>query len=312
MNMNETDIIDKEVFPKVSVCVITYNHEKHIRLCLQSIIDQVSDFSFEVIVGDDFSTDGTREIIREFVEKYPKIVKPIFHKKNIGGNQNYFSVHGSAKGLYVAHIDGDDYALPGKLQIQADKLDQDLSLNIVWHRMNFVSNNGVQRNHPDLNAPYLNVNITRGDLMLYGPIGQHSSTMYRKKLFSLRYANEYAIDWLFSVELISDGIGLIMPDVLGGYRVHSGGLTGGAVSSSKYRHSLCSCQLELLQRFPEYQSLIALRSLFTAALDFILLRKYYTKSLNVFIRAKTAPAIFAIPKLLTFYKFSKLPNEFKL
>jgi len=110
--------------PKVSVCVITYNQEKYIRQCLQSIVDQETDFDFEVIVGEDCSTDGTRAIVQEFSEKFPNIVKPIYQKKNIdGGGYNFLTVHRAARGEYVAHIDGDDFALPGKLQAQANILE---------------------------------------------------------------------------------------------------------------------------------------------------------------------------------------------
>ena len=70
--------------PKVSVCVVTYNQEKYIRQCLQSIVDQETDFDFEVIVSDDCSMDGTCAIVQEFVEKYPGMVKPIFHDRNMG------------------------------------------------------------------------------------------------------------------------------------------------------------------------------------------------------------------------------------
>ena len=69
---------------KVSVCVVTYNQEKYIRKCLQSIIDQKADFDFEIIIADDCSTDNTPTIIQEFYAKYPEIVKPIFREKNIG------------------------------------------------------------------------------------------------------------------------------------------------------------------------------------------------------------------------------------
>jgi glycosyltransferase involved in cell wall biosynthesis len=303
----------QEKKPKVSVCIITFNHVKYIRQCLQSVIDQETDFDFEVIIGDDFSTDGTRAIIREFAEKYPMIVKPIFHEKNVGGNPNYFSVHSSAIGKYVAHIDGDDYALPGKLQKQADKLDREPSLNILWHRMELVNDNGIRIAHPDIKAPYLNVNISRADLMLYGPFGQHSSTMYRKENFSQRYvAFEQAIDWLFSIELISDGSGFMMQDLLGAYRVHSGGLSGGATANSNVRGLFFYCQLNLMKRFPEYKSLVALRALFTAAFDFIHFRKYFIKSLSVLIQAKTIPKLSATYKLFKFYRFSKLPSEFKI
>ena len=66
--------LDKEIMdrpPKVSVCVVTYNQEKYIRQCLQSIVDQETDFDFEVIVADDCSTDRTSCIVQEFADKYP-------------------------------------------------------------------------------------------------------------------------------------------------------------------------------------------------------------------------------------------------
>ena len=81
---------------KVSVCVLTYNQEKYIRQCLQSIVDQKTDFKFDLIVSDDCSTDSTRAIVQEFEERYPNIVKPILHKKNIGAYKNYFSAHQQA------------------------------------------------------------------------------------------------------------------------------------------------------------------------------------------------------------------------
>jgi len=304
--------MQEEKIPKVSVCVVTYNHVKYIRQCLQSLVEQKTNFSFEVIVGDDYSTDGTRVIIDEFVQKYPTIIRPIYQKKNIGPLANYMAIHRSAKGSYVAHMDGDDYALPGKLQKQADKLDHEPGINILWHRMELVNDNGLRRAHPDLKAPYLNVNISRADLMLYGPFGQHSSTMYRKENFSLRYADFQAVDWILSVELIGDGSGFMLHDLLGVYRVHSEGLTGGAVANSKTRGLVCDCQLDLMKRFPEHKSLVALRALFTTAFDFISFRKYFIKSLNVLIQAKTIPKLSAALKLLKFCRFSKLPAEFKL
>jgi hypothetical protein len=178
--------------------------------------------------------------------------------------------------------------------------------------MELVDDNGIRRAHPDLKAPYLNVNISRADLMLYGPFGQHSSTMYRKENFSQRYvANDQAIDWLFSIELITDGSGFMLQDLLGAYSVHSGGLSGGAMANSKVRGLICYCQLNLMKRFPEHKSLVALRALFTAVLDFIHFRKYFINSLSVLIQAKTIPKLSATFKLFKFYRFSKLPSEFK-
>ena len=172
--------MQQEKTPKVSVCVITYNHEKYIRQCLQSIVDQETNFDFEVIVGEDCSTDCTRAIVQEFAKKYPSVIKPIFHKMNVGGMQNYYAVHKAAKGEYIAHVDGDDYALPGKLQIQADTFDKNQHLSIIWHRMELINEKGIHKPHPCVSAPFINKNISREDLFLYGPFGPHSSTMYRR------------------------------------------------------------------------------------------------------------------------------------
>lgn len=296
---------------KVSVCVVTYNHEKYIRQCLQSLMDQNTNFIFEVIVGDDASTDGTRLIIEEFVVIYPEIIKPIYRLINIGSVANYMGTHDMAIGDYVAHMDGDDYALAGKLQMQADKFDNNSNINILWHRMEFFNDYNCRLNHPSLNSPFVNINITRADLILYGSFGCHSSMMYRKKLFSLRYENFQVLDWLLSVDFIGDGDGLMMSEVLGAYRVHSGGMSGGARANSKIRELFCNCQLELINRFPEYRSEIALRAFFVVMLDLIAFRSYFTKSLKVFFLSKRFPKIKSIFKLFIFYKYSKLPAEFK-
>ncbi len=67
---------------KVTVCAITYNHEKYIRKALESFVSQKTNFKYEVIIHDDASTDSTPEIIKEFEKKYPDIIKPIYQKEN--------------------------------------------------------------------------------------------------------------------------------------------------------------------------------------------------------------------------------------
>ena len=128
--------------PKVSVCVITYNQERYIRKCLQSLVEQQTNFDFEIIVGDDCSTDGTQAVVREFVERYPQLVRALVQECNTGGSRNNLEVHAAARGGYVAHVDGDDYALAGKLQAQADVLDRDPACNAVWHRVDYFDDEG--------------------------------------------------------------------------------------------------------------------------------------------------------------------------
>ena len=129
--------------PKASVCVITYNQEAYIRECLQSIVDQMTDFDFEVIVGDDCSCDGTREAVIEFAERYPGKIVPLLYPHKVGGTQNFISVHNRAAGKYVAHIDGDDIALPGKLQAQVNYLEAHPDCSVVWHRVLLFNDAGT-------------------------------------------------------------------------------------------------------------------------------------------------------------------------
>lgn len=296
---------------KVSVCVLSYNHGPYLRDCLQSLVAQETDFPFEVIVSDDCSRDDSREIIAEFAARYPHIVRAQYHPTNVGGNNNYWSVHRLARGEYVAHMDGDDSALPDKLQRQADYLDAHPGVSICWHRMLFFNAQGVQREHPGRDFAFLDRPITRADLMLLGPFGPHSATMYRRRNYSERYATlDCLVDWLLSVELMADGVGVMLPDVLARYRVHSAGTSGGATASRRTREYLRGCQLEAVQRFPEYRRLLALRSLMLAGLDFARRQPYYRLSLDVFRACRAFPDVTQLPRLVRFYHQSKLPAEF--
>lgn len=135
--------LPKKKPPKVSVCVVTYNQKKYIAQCLQSIVDQETDFDFEIIVGDDCSTDGTREIVLGFADKYPGKFRILCHPRNIGAAFNYLRTHEMATGEYVAHIDGDDLMLPHKLQRQANALEENPKCVMVTHDMLIINGEGA-------------------------------------------------------------------------------------------------------------------------------------------------------------------------
>lgn len=119
----------------ISVCCLAYNHEKYIRECLEGFINQKTDFTFEVLIHDDASTDKTAEIIREFEVKYPKIIKPIYQSENqyskgIAVSSKYNLSR--AKGKYIAMCEGDDYWTdPLKLQKQVDFLENNKEYGMV-------------------------------------------------------------------------------------------------------------------------------------------------------------------------------------
>jgi len=111
----------------VSVRCTVYNHEKYLRDCLQGFVMQKTNFPFEVIVHDDASTDNSVAIIKEYVERYPDIIKPIFEK------ENQYSKHdgsirrimdSACRGKYIAICEGDDFWTdPYKLQKQIDYME---------------------------------------------------------------------------------------------------------------------------------------------------------------------------------------------
>lgn len=108
----------------VSVCCLSYNHEDYIRQCLDSIVTQQTSFAFEVLVHDDASTDKSQQIIREYQQRYPDIIKPILQTENqYRKGKGILGIHVFPKcsGKYLAFCECDDYWTdPNKLQRQVD------------------------------------------------------------------------------------------------------------------------------------------------------------------------------------------------
>jgi glycosyltransferase involved in cell wall biosynthesis len=126
----------------VSVVVTTYNHNEFIKLCLDSILMQATTFPFEIILGEDESTDRTREICKEYAAKYPEKIKlflrsrkdVIYISGNPTGRFNFIENLKACKGKYIALCEGDDYWTdPLKLQKQVDFLEANPDYGICFH-----------------------------------------------------------------------------------------------------------------------------------------------------------------------------------
>lgn len=103
---------------KLSVLVLTFNQEKTIAQTLDSILMQEHSYDYEILVGDDASKDNTPKIIEEYANKFPHIIKPILRKQNLGVVKNYFDLVEASEGEYIMGCAGDDYWLPGKIDVQ--------------------------------------------------------------------------------------------------------------------------------------------------------------------------------------------------
>ena len=110
--------------PLVSVKMITYNHAPFIAQAIEGVLQQKTNFPFELVIGEDCSTDGTREIVFKYQQKYPDIIRVITSEKNVGMKKNGYRTTKACRGKYIALCEGDDYwHSPRKLKVQADYME---------------------------------------------------------------------------------------------------------------------------------------------------------------------------------------------
>lgn len=133
---------------KVTVYLSTFNQEKYIREALDSILMQKTNFNYELLVADDCSTDNTQNIVLEYKEKYPDIIKTYFTPVNVGGCQKLVNCidNGYFTGEYIAFLEGDDYWLnENRLQILVDFLDKNPKYSRVSHKRLVIDENGNEK-----------------------------------------------------------------------------------------------------------------------------------------------------------------------
>ena len=126
---------------QLSVCIITYNQEKYLPQALDSILNQEHNYSYEIIVGEDCSTDNTRKVLEDYATKYPDIIKPIYNNHNLGLLKNYYNVLSHCNGKYIMECAGDDYWLPGKVQKQISFMEQNNYVGLCYgKKIDYIQN----------------------------------------------------------------------------------------------------------------------------------------------------------------------------
>lgn len=165
--------------PKLSVVVTSYNNGAFIERCLNSILSQKANFKFEVLVGDDNSSDQSRKIIDDFHRRFPESVFPVFRESNLGTSANFIDLVYRAKGDFIAQVDADDVLIDSsKFQIQSDFLDNNLNCSICFHHFVNLDSDG---NELPLSPKPFNENTVVGlDFLLTGNMGPGNTTMFRK------------------------------------------------------------------------------------------------------------------------------------
>lgn len=211
---------------KVSVCMITYNHEKFITQAIESVMMQKTKFVYELLIGEDCSTDSTREIVFDYQERYPSIIKAIFHKSNVGPQNNFSQTLKACTGQYIAILEGDDYWLStDKLQNQSDILDIRDNISFCFHNNLIIEEDDTENvrisNH---NQPI----VTTIDDIIDSWYVMTCSIVFRRSFLKdlppwfFNYKNG---DYILQLLLSTRGPVYYIDDIMGVYRKHKGGLS---------------------------------------------------------------------------------------
>ncbi len=217
--------------PKVSVLMITYNHAPFIAEAIDSVLMQETDFEYELVIGEDCSPDNTRDLIEAYVEQYPDVVKLLPKTQNLGAHRNFIQVYKAAKGVYFAHLEGDDYWTdPKKLQKFADHLDANPDHSTVFADVELINTQGdLVRDHyfPHEIKPVSTIE----DLLIADYI-PNMAVMYRRDLFGefpdfIRDAQVPMVDWPLHLMNADTGKLAFLDQVVARYRLHDGGIWSG-------------------------------------------------------------------------------------
>lgn len=240
--------------PLVSIRCTAYNHEKYIRDTLEGFVMQKTNFKFEAIVHDDASTDNTAAIIREYAEKYPDIIKPIFETENQYSKHDGSLariVNNACKGKYIALCEGDDYWIdPLKLQKQVDILEDNPNITMVYTNFFVVNESGAKISYPRYEK--FKKESRSGNLFQYllenGNFIMTLTTMFRREVIfnPILLNSPTQLDYLYILVAAGMGYFRYLPDITGCYRISPNGqmntnLKGveKAINSIRFYISLC-------------------------------------------------------------------------
>lgn len=209
--------------------MVTYNHEKYIADALNSIIEQQTQFNFEVIIGEDCSIDKTKQIIEGFCKKYPGRFSPIYHPKNMGVKFNIESVLRACKGKYIAILEGDDYwSSPEKLQEQVDFLENNTDYTSCFHNVKIIHDINSDKKY-DFCKFKSNQSFSFSDL-LYSNFIPTCSIVFRNSIteeFLLKLRNIMAGDWYLHLYNSELGNTYYINKFMAVYRAHANGQWAG-------------------------------------------------------------------------------------
>ena len=216
--------------PLVSVCMITYNHAPYIAEAIEGVMMQKCNFQFELIIGEDCSTDDTRTIVLQYKEKFPNKIRLLLREENLGMERNFIETMQATKGKYIALCEGDDYWTDSyKLQKQVDFLEKNPDVGLVAHRLKVFNQNSGIFSEDWLGYLFENGNdeyeITLSEYFRIW--ANHPCTvMFRTSMYDMEDAKyfTYYRDVHVFFNILLHGRLVCFSDCAAVYRIHNGGV----------------------------------------------------------------------------------------
>ncbi len=213
------------MIPKVSVCMIAYQHEAYIRQAIESILAQDVDFAIELVIGDDCSKDGTAAICEEYAARDPR-VRLLPRERNLGVMPNFSRTLQACTGEYIAVCEGDDYWTDAlKLRKQVGFLDQHPDHAGAAHQSLVVVDGKVVRRFKDHVRPTLST-----DDLLAGRIFHTASVIFRRPVLALFCSAPLVLSCDRLLNLCISLLGKIAysEEAMCAYRLHGAGMSSNA------------------------------------------------------------------------------------
>lgn len=212
------------VSPKVSVCMITYNHECYITQAIEGVLMQKTDFPFELVIGEDCSTDKTRMIVETYAREYSDLIRLLPSGQNLGMQANVVRTLKACRGQYIAFCEGDDYWIDlRKLQKQVDALEADTSLSACGHG---AWTERIEGRSAYGDADCLGRRLHVEDYLARNPLATVTMCFCASYVQPLPswFGKGWVCDWPLWMYLASKGDILVLPEKMAVYRVHAGGV----------------------------------------------------------------------------------------
>ncbi len=243
--------------PTVSVVLRTFDHEPFIAQAIESVLIQDTSFPFELVIGEDCSTDGTREIVTDYANRHPDVIRAVLPEQNIGHGAMFQRALEATRGRYVAYLDGDDYwTSRSKLSQQVEFLERNPSCTSCFHDVSLIYD---AAGYPSGQlTPKLADDRFGLEAILQWCFVPAPAMMFRKAVTDALPAWSFEspwIDWLIHIRAAILGWIGYLPRALATYRVHSGGMFSGLDRVTQLGYDLPIYE-QLLTELPEHSGLI--------------------------------------------------------